>query len=94
MIRGEWPDLKRIVNFLHGLLKGNPRRSSPVDRTLLYGRPLELDRWERLLKGPEIALFNPTQAFHLRDTKVLNASQYVELLGSISRMIRERFDEN
>ncbi len=94
VVRGEWPDLKRIVNFLHGLLKGNPRRSSPVDHTFLYGRPLELDRWERLLKGPEITLFNPTQAFHLRDTKVLNASQYVELLGSISRMIRERFDEN
>ena len=94
IVRGAWPDLDRILIFLHTLLKGNPRRTSPVDRTLLYGRPLELDRWERLLKGPEISLFNPTNVFHLRDTKVVNGSQYVELLGSISQVIRERFDEN
>ena len=94
VLRGNWTDIDRIIIFLHTLLKGNPRRTSPVEHTYLYGRPLELDRWERLLKGPEVSLFNPTQVFHLRESKIRNGSQYTELLGCISSVIRERFNED
>lgn len=94
VLRGDWSDVDRILIFLHTLLKGNPRRTSPVDHIYLYGRPLELDRWERFLKGPDVSLFNPTQVFHLRERKIRNGSQYTELLGSISSVIRERFRED
>lgn len=94
VLRGDWTDIDRIIIFLQTLLKGNPRRTSPVDHTYIYGRPLELDRWERLLKGPEISLFSPTQAFHLREPKVRNSSQYTELLGTVSNLIRKRFNED
>ncbi|OIO67465.1 MAG: hypothetical protein AUJ47_00095 [Candidatus Marinimicrobia bacterium CG1_02_48_14] len=94
VLRGDWSDIDRIIIFLQTLLKGNPRRTSPVDHTYIYGRPLELDRWERLLKGPEVSLFNPAQAFHLREPKVRNSSQYTELLGTTSNLIRMRFNED